>query len=296
MQIMRLYSTALPSHSKIPLPALSPTMEEGTLVSWDKKEGDKLNEGDLLAEIETDKATMAFETPEEGYLAKILIPAGTKGIPVGKLVCIIVENQEDVAAFKDFKDDGVVAAKKAATAPPSTTATSPTPQSVPQPTPIPTTTPVSVPSTDSPASDRVYASPMARRLAEQRNIRLQGKGTGLFGSITSKDLDDIQPDTVAATATPQIVSGASFVDIPVSNIRSVIAKRLMQSKQTIPHYYLTVDINVDKLLELREKFNKKLERDGVKLSINDFVIKACAVASQKVPEANSAWLDTVIRQ
>lgn len=285
-QVIRFYSSELPSHRRINLPALSPTMEEGTIVNWDKKEGDKLNEGDLLAEIETDKATMAFETPEEGYLAKILIPAGVKGIPVGKLVCIIVENEEDVAAFKEFKDDG-----SAAPAPQQT------PAAPSSPTPTPVATPPSFPSSDQLSSlaggERVYASPMAKKLAEQRNIRLQGKGTGLFGSLTSKDLENIQTET---TITPQLAPGASFVDIPISNIRTVIAKRLLQSKQSIPHYYLSVNINVDKLLAVREKFNKKLVQDGVKLSVNDFVIKACAVASQKVPEANSAWLDTVIRQ
>lgn len=263
-------------------------MEEGTIVNWDKKEGDKLIEGDLLAEIETDKATMAFETPEEGYLAKILIPAGKKGVPVGKLVCIIVENEEDVEAFKDFKDDGTaIPSQPSSTPPPAPIA--PTPALTPSPTPAPT---ISAPSSTGPA-DRVYASPMAKRLAEQRNIRLEGKGSGLFGAITAKDLDSMQ---IAGAGSPQFAPGAAFVDIPISNIRSVIAKRLVQSKQTLPHYYLSVDVNVDKLLSMRGKFNRNLERDGVKLSVNDFVIKACAVAAQRVPEANSAWLDSVIRQ
>lgn len=146
-------------------------MELGTIVSWEKKEGDKLNEGDLLAEIETDKATMGFETPEEGYLAKIIIPAGTKEVPIGKLVCIIVEKESDIAAFKDFKDDGAAAAPKAAPTPPQPQAAIPT-----TPPPVPPSAgapPVPAPPAD---SSRVYASPMAKRLAEQRNIRLQGKG------------------------------------------------------------------------------------------------------------------------
>lgn len=294
--IFRYYSS-YPSHSAIPLPALSPTMEEGTIVSWEKKEGDKLNDGDLLAEIETDKATMAFETPEEGYLAKILIPAGTKGVPIGKLVCIIVQNETDIAAFKDYKDDGSVSktSPKAQTAPPPVTPApiplSPSPSAdLVQPPPSTTALPAS--------TERVYASPMAKRLAEQRNIRLQGKGTGLYGSITTSDLDKLPSEITPTSSSPavQVPSAAAFIDIPISNIRGVIAKRLLQSKQNIPHYYLSVDINVNKLLKLRVKFNKKLEKEGIKLSVNDFIIKACAIASKKVPEANSAWMDTVIRQ
>lgn len=142
---------------------------------------------------------------------------------------------------------------------------------------------------------------MAKRLAEQRNIRLQGRGTGLFGSITSSDLDGLTAGSggapKAADAGPvNIPTGAPYIDIPVSGIRSTIAKRLLQSKQTIPHYYLTIECNVEKLLKLRSRFNKTLEKDGVKLSVNDFIIKAVATASKKVPEANSSWLDTVIRQ
>lgn len=173
---MRHYASDLPSHTKVTLPALSPTMEMGTVISWEKKEGDKLNEGDLLAEIETDKATMGFETPEEGYLAKILIAAGTKEVPIGKLVCIIVEKEADIAAFKDFKDDGAAAAP--ARAAPEPAAPAPTPVAAP-PTPPPSRGPA-VPPPPTDVSSRVYASPMAKRLAEQRNIRLQGKGTGLY--------------------------------------------------------------------------------------------------------------------
>lgn len=272
-------------------------MEMGTIISWEKKEGDRLNEGDLLAEIETDKATMGFETPEEGYLAKILVAAGTKEVPIGKLVCIIVENEADVAAFKDFKDDGPAAAPKPAAA----AAPSAAPPSAPvAPPPVPP--PVAAPPSD--ASARVYASPMAKRLAEQRNIRLQGKGTGLFGSITSSDLDSLSAQAPAGAAAaaaappppPRPAPGQAYIDIPVSNIRSVIAKRLLQSKTTVPHYYLTVEINVDKLLALRTKFNKKLEKEKLRLSVNDFIIKASALACKQVPEVNSAWHDTVIRQ
>ncbi|KAK4874590.1 hypothetical protein RN001_013950 [Aquatica leii] len=293
-RIVRRYSSNLPSHTKVMLPALSPTMQAGNIVRWEKKEGDKLNEGDLLAEIETDKATMGFETPEEGYLAKILVPAGTKEVPIGKLVCIIVENQADIAAFKDFKDDSKASAPAAAAA-------APTPQSAPVSAPKPA---APAPRAPEPAtSDRVYASPMAKKLAEQRQIRLQGKGTGLYGSITSSDLDHLaaapaavpsaKPAPAPATTFP---SGQSYVDIPLTTMREVIAKRLLESKQGVPHYYVTVEINVDNLLALRQKVNKKYEKAGVKVSVNDFVIKATAMASKKVPQVNAWWMNTAIRQ
>lgn len=174
---VRRYATDYPPHTRVNLPALSPTMEMGTIISWEKKEGDKLNEGDLLAEIETDKATMGFETPEEGYLAKIVIPAGTKEIPIGKLVCIIVENEADVAAFKDFKDEGAAAAAPAAAKPaPAAAEAAPAPQAaVAPPVPPPQAPAVPQPPAAAEGSSRVYASPMAKRLAEQRNIRLQGE-------------------------------------------------------------------------------------------------------------------------
>jgi len=291
----------LPDHTKVLLPALSPTMELGTIVSWEKKEGDKLNEGDLLAEIETDKATMGFETPEEGYLAKILYAAGSKDIPVGKLVCIIVENEGDVAAFKDFKDDGAAAAPKpAAAAPPPPQAAAPAPVAAPAPSPPAAQRPAGVQTaSEQKFGDRVLASPMAKRLAEQQKLRLEGRGSGLYGSLTSQDLAGMSPAGAAASAgaqAPVIPPGAAYVDIPVSNVRGVIAKRLLESKNSIPHYYLTVDCNVDKILELRARFNKSLEKSGSKLSVNDFIIKAAATACKKVPEVNSAWLGNVIRQ
>lgn len=294
-------------------------MEMGTIVSWEKKEGDKLNEGesvnvsmsnffilkrfllgDLLAEIETDKATMGFETPEEGYLAKILFTAGSKDIPVGKLLCIIVENEGDVAAFKDFKDDGAPAASAPAPSAPAPAA--PTPVAAPPPPPAASSRPAGIQTaSEQKFGDRVLASPMAKRLAEQQKLRLEGRGSGLYGSLTSKDLSDMEAAGAGAPAKggPQAVvfpPGTAYVDIPVSNVRGVIAKRLLESKNTIPHYYLTVDCNVDEILKLRARFNKSLEKSGSKLSVNDFVIKAAAMACKKVPEVNSAWLGNVIRQ
>ncbi|KAK1125684.1 hypothetical protein K0M31_005233 [Melipona bicolor] len=284
------YYADYPDHVKVQLPALSPTMETGTIVSWHKKEGDKLNEGDLLAEIETDKATMGFETPEEGYLAKIIVPAGTKNVAIGKLVCIIVSDEASVTAFKDFKDDAPAAPAPAAPAPSAPTPATPPPSPVtppapaaPAPKPLPTT-----------PGERIYASPLAKRLAAEKGLSLQGLiGSGLYGAITSKDLAGA---SVAVSQPATTATGVPGVDVPVSNIRAVIAKRLLESKQTIPHYYLSIDVKMDAALEMREQFNKMLEKDKIKLSVNDIIIKGMAMACKKVPEGNSAWLGEIIRQ
>ncbi|XP_037810812.1 dihydrolipoyllysine-residue acetyltransferase component of pyruvate dehydrogenase complex, mitochondrial isoform X3 [Lucilia sericata] len=244
-----------PDHIKVALPALSPTMDQGTIVSWEKKEGDKLNEGDLLAEIETDKATMGFETPEEGYLAKIVIPAGTKDVPIGKLVCIIVQEESDVAAFKDFKDTAGPAKPAAAPAPAPAAAAAPPPP----PTPV------------------VVAAPPPPVAAAPAPV----------GGMSAA-----APAAAATVTAPQ----GGYIDIPVSNVRGVIAKRLLESKQQIPHYYVTVECQVDNLMKLRAKVNKKYEKQGVKVSVNDFIIKATAIACRKVPESNSYWMGNVIRQ
>ncbi|XP_029035476.1 dihydrolipoyllysine-residue acetyltransferase component of pyruvate dehydrogenase complex, mitochondrial isoform X1 [Osmia bicornis bicornis] len=297
-QQVRFYAD-YPDHLRVQLPALSPTMETGTIVSWQKKEGDKLNEGDLLAEIETDKATMGFETPEEGYLAKILVPAGTKNVPIGKLVCIIVSDEASVAAFKDFKDDSPAAP---AAAPPGPAPAAPTP-STPPPSPVTppapaAAKPMGAPSV--PSGDRIYASPLAKKIAAEKGLSLQGlKGTGLYGSVTVKDLAGapaIGAQPAAAVAGAPAMGVPAGMDIPVSTVRAVIAKRLLESKQTIPHYYLSVDINMDAALAMREKFNKMLEKEKVKLSVNDIIIKGMAMACKKIPEGNSAWMGDVIRQ
>ncbi|XP_017115943.1 dihydrolipoyllysine-residue acetyltransferase component of pyruvate dehydrogenase complex, mitochondrial isoform X1 [Drosophila elegans] len=294
----RAYAS-LPEHFRVPLPALSPTMERGSIVSWEKKEGDQLNEGDLLCEIETDKATMGFETPEEGYLAKILIQGGTKDVPVGQLLCIIVPDQGSVAAFADFKDDGSAAPPAApAAAPAAPAAAAPPPPAAAAPVAaVPIPAPAAAPAAA--GTGRVYASPMAKRLAEAQQLRLQGKGSGVHGSIKSGDLAGqsaaAKPAAAASAKAPR-AAGARFEDIPVTNMRAVIAKRLLESKTQLPHYYVTVQCQVDKLLKFRAKVNKKYEKQGARVSVNDFIIKAVAIASLKVPEANSAWMNTVIRQ
>ena len=289
-------------------------MELGTIVSWEKKEGDQVSEGDLLCEIETDKATMGFETPEEGYLAKIIIQAGSKDIPIGKLLCIIVENQEDVAKFKDFVDDGSsAAAAPSPAAAPAPAAAAPAPAAPPPPPPPPPAAAqaaaapaVAAAATSRPSSGgRPFASPAAKKLAAERGIDLTliQAGSGMDGMITSKDVEKFKapaavaapgPVTAATTAFP-VLSGP-VTDIEASNVRKVIAKRLQQSKQTVPHYYLTVECNMDKTMKLRQEINTTFEKEGVKLSVNDFIIKAAALSCKRVPACNSAWMETFIRQ
>uniref|UniRef100_A0A0B7B4D0 Acetyltransferase component of pyruvate dehydrogenase complex n=1 Tax=Arion vulgaris TaxID=1028688 RepID=A0A0B7B4D0_9EUPU len=300
----RYYSSGnLPSHVKIVLPALSPTMESGTIISWQKKEGDKVSEGDLLAEIETDKASMGFESSDEGYLAKIFIPEGTKDVPLGKLMCIIVSSEADVAAFKDYVpkpgDDqptGQAASPPAPAAPASQPPPSPEKSAPPSPPSQATRGPPAA------AGDRLFATPFAKTLASEKGIDLRSvKGSGPDGQVRAADVLQATPGGSApgAGASSSIVtpSSQSFLDLPLSNMRQVIAKRLTLSKQTIPHYYLNTEINVERILSIRKDLNVSLEKQGLKkLSVNDFIIKASALASKKVPEANSAWMGDFIRQ
>ncbi|XP_003738307.2 dihydrolipoyllysine-residue acetyltransferase component of pyruvate dehydrogenase complex, mitochondrial [Galendromus occidentalis] len=269
-------------------------MEMGTIVSWDKQEGDKLNEGDLLCEIETDKATMGFETPEEGYLAKIILPAGSKDVPLGKLLCIIVSEEGDVAAFKDFKDTG-------AASPPPPKAAAPTPApAAPKPVAAQITQ-APGPAIPSVPGQRIKASPFAKALAAAKGLDLASvAGTGFGGRIVAADLNAAQPASAvgsgagAATAAAERVPSFRYTDIDLTNMRQTIAKRLTESKQQIPHYSLTVEIEMDEVLKLREELNSNL-KDG-KLSVNDFIVKASALSCKKVPAANSSFMDTFIRE
>uniref|UniRef100_A0A672ZIY5 Acetyltransferase component of pyruvate dehydrogenase complex n=1 Tax=Sphaeramia orbicularis TaxID=375764 RepID=A0A672ZIY5_9TELE len=295
--------SSYPTHLKIALPALSPTMTMGTVQRWEKKVGEKLSEGDLLAEIETDKATIGFEVQEEGYLAKIMVPEGTRDVPLGTPLCIIVEKESDIAAFKDYVETGVA---EVSTPPPAPApAAVPTPAAASTPTPAPA---AAVPA--GPRKGRVFASPLAKKLAAEKGIDLaQVSGSGPDGRITRKDIDTFVPPkaapAVAAAPAPAAAPAApapaaaapagTYTDIPISNIRKVIAQRLMQSKQTIPHYYLSVDVNMDQVLELRKELNE-VKAQNIKLSVNDFIIKASALACLKIPECNSSWMETVIRQ
>ncbi|XP_008303919.1 dihydrolipoyllysine-residue acetyltransferase component of pyruvate dehydrogenase complex, mitochondrial [Stegastes partitus] len=292
--------SSYPTHMKITLPALSPTMTMGTVQRWEKKVGEKLSEGDLLAEIETDKATIGFEVQEEGYLAKIMVAEGTRDVPLGTPLCIIVEKESDIAAFKDYVETGVV---DVAAPPPAPAPVAAPAAAAPSPAPA-----AAAPA--APRKGRVFASPLAKKLAADKGIDLaQVSGSGPDGRITRKDIDSFVPPkaapAVAAAPTPAAAPSAptpaaapagTFTDIPISNIRKVIAQRLMQSKQTIPHYYLSVDVNMDQVLELRKELNVEVKAQNIKLSVNDFIIKASALACLKVPECNSSWMDTVIRQ
>jgi pyruvate dehydrogenase E2 component (dihydrolipoamide acetyltransferase) len=312
---------------ELKMPALSPTMEEGTLAKWLVKEGDKVASGDILAEIETDKATMEFEAVDEGTVAKILIAEGTDGVKVGAPIALILSEGEDASAV---------------TAPParSPAATPPDPAPAPQadttpraaPTPEPQErgygaspvddagigkAPVETPAAPAqPAAppvaegDRIKASPLARRLAQAQGIDLASlKGSGPNGRIVRADLGQAaggrmaQPQQAAPSA-PAPQPQAAPVDpgqvphesVKLSNMRKTIARRLTESKQQIPHIYLTLDIQLDALLKLRGELNKGLEARGVKLSVNDLLIKALAQALIVVPECNVSFAgDTLIK-
>ncbi|MED6238033.1 hypothetical protein ATANTOWER_005338 [Ataeniobius toweri] len=294
--------SSYPPHMKIALPALSPTMTMGTVQRWEKKVGEKLSEGDLLAEIETDKATIGFEVQEEGYLAKILISEGTRDVPLGMPLCIIVEKESDIGAFQDYVETGV---GDVSTPPPA-----PAPTHTPVAAPVPSAAPAAAAAPAAPRKGRVFASPLAKKLAVEKGIDLaQVSGSGPDGRITRKDIESFVPPKVAPTVaaapspaaaraapTPSAAPAGTFTDIPISNIRKVIAQRLMLSKQTIPHYYLSVDVNMDQVLEIRKELNEEVKAQNIKLSVNDFIIKASALACLKVPECNSSWMDTIIRQ
>ncbi|NXY51451.1 ODP2 dehydrogenase, partial [Ceuthmochares aereus] len=258
--------SSYPPHMQVTLPALSPTMTMGTVQRWEKKVGEKLNEGDLLAEIETDKATIGFEVQEEGYLAKILVPEGTRDVPLGTALCIIVEKESDIPAFADYQATAVADMKAQAPPPPPplVVATPTAPPSPPQPAvPSAPAVPTAGPP---PQKGRIVVSPLAKKLAAEKGIDLaQVKGTGPDGRITKKDVESFVPPKVAPAPAPEAVPAAAavaaapagtFTDIPISNIRRVIAQRLMLSKQTIPHYYLSIDVNMGEVLVLRKELNQ----------------------------------------
>ena len=292
---------------ELKMPALSPTMEEGTLAKWLVKEGDDVKSGDILAEIETDKATMEFEAVDEGKIARILVPEGSEGVKVGAPIAIMAGEGEDAGAAAS-------AAPKADTPPPAP----PTAPSAPKADVPPKAAPVETPSAPAaPAGptaerdgDRVKASPLARRLAQAQNIDLgsiQGSGPG--GRIVRADIDaaagkapgaapSAQPSAAAAAPAAGtvhlVMPGPMEQAIPheeakLSNIRKTIARRLTEAKQQVPHIYLTVDIQLDALLKLRGELNAGLDSRGVKLSINDLLIKALAQSLIEVPECNVAF-------
>lgn len=301
-RLQRRSYSSYPSHEVVKLPNLSPTMEAGTIVAWEKQEGERIEEGEVLAIIETDKSTMEMETPDEGYLAKILLPTGSKDIPVNQPIAIIVSEEEDIAAFQNFSLDDAAGVAAPAVEPTPVADQAPPPaapaaQSTPPPPPPP---PVVAPTPTASPTARVFASPLAKRVALERGVDInQVVGTGPRGRITVEDVEAHQPIAAAPPVTtappPPPPPGAQFTDIELSNMRKTIAKRLTESKQTVPHYYLSVDVKMDNVLKLRQQLNSN--SDGqFKLSVNDFIVKASALALKKVPECNSQWMNDFIRE
>ncbi|KDP40740.1 hypothetical protein JCGZ_24739 [Jatropha curcas] len=288
--------SGLPPHQAIGMPSLSPTMTEGNIARWLKKEGDKVSPGEVLCEVETDKATVEMECMEEGFLAKIIKGDGSKEIKVGEIIAITVEDEDDIAKFKDYSpsaSDGADAAKEPSSTPPPPPKKEVVEESVRSPEPK-----ISQPSA-APSGDRIFASPLARKLAQENNVPLSSiKGTGPDGHIIKADVEDyLASSGKEVSAKAPKPAALDYVDIPHSQIRKVTASRLLFSKQTIPHYYLTVDTCVDKLIDLRSKLNSLQEASGGKrISVNDLVIKAAALALRKVPQCNSSWTDNYIRQ
>ncbi|EKN01195.1 MULTISPECIES: pyruvate dehydrogenase complex dihydrolipoamide acetyltransferase [unclassified Acidocella] len=277
------------------MPALSPTMTEGKLAKWAKKEGDEIKSGDVIAEIETDKATMEVEAVDEGFLGKILVPEGTEGVAVNAVIGLIT-------ASKDEKVDGPAPAAAPKAEAPKEEAKAEAPKAAPAAAPAAS------------HGERIFVSPLAKRIAKQSGIDLATiKGSGPNGRIVKADLDgksatapkaEAAPAAAPAAAAPKPAAPAPVITaphkkIPNSTMRKVIAKRLTESKQTVPHFYLTVDIELDKLLALRGELNGKSPKDGpgaFKLSVNDLVIKACGVALARHPAVNASWTDEAIIQ
>ncbi|UZK69382.1 pyruvate dehydrogenase complex dihydrolipoamide acetyltransferase [Sphingomonas sp. S1-29] len=295
---------------ELKMPALSPTMEEGTLAKWLVKEGDSVKSGDLMAEIETDKATMEFEAVDEGVIAKILVAEGTDGVKVGTVIAIIAEEGEDAGSV-EAPQAAAAPAPKADNVGPAATADEARTQEVSEETGA-TDAAGTAPAAAS--GDRVKASPLARRLAAEKGIELSAlAGSGPNGRIVKADLEGAKPgaapaaqkaaapaaksEAPAAAAAAPTEAKAVWYDesIPhevekLSNIRKTIARRLTEAKQTIPHIYLTLDIRLDALLKLRGELNKGLESRGVKLSVNDMLIKALGVALEATPKCNVTFL------
>jgi len=287
---------------EILMPALSPTMEEGTLAKWLVKEGDTVSSGDIIAEIETDKATMEFEAVDEGTIGKLLIAEGSEGVKVNALIAVLLEDGEEasdaVPSSASADDAGDKAAATAVSAEPAT----------------PTAERSATPAPAAPAASdgtRIFASPLARRIAADQGLDLSAlRGSGPHGRIVKADVlaagdapakpaPTAGPAVSAATPAPapsvsadaiaKIYTNREFTEIPLDGMRKTIAARLTEAKQTIPHFYLRRDIKIDNLLSFRGQLNKQLEARGVKLSVNDFIIKACALALQTVPAANAVW-------
>ncbi|MFD0859557.1 pyruvate dehydrogenase complex dihydrolipoamide acetyltransferase [Roseovarius aquimarinus] len=291
--------------TEILMPALSPTMEEGTLAKWLVKEGDTVSSGDLLAEIETDKATMEFEAVDEGTIGKILVEAGTEGVKVNTVIAVLLEEGESA---DDIDEGGSTPKKKEPEdAAPKSEDKAPAAKDAPDAAEAP-----AAPETAD--GERIFASPLARRIAADKGLDLSAiQGSGPHGRIVKADVekatakpakkaDAAEADAVgapaatspapagqSADAVAKIYEGREYSEVKLDGMRRTIAARLTEAKQTVPHFYLRRDIRLDALLKFRGDLNKQLEPRGVKLSVNDFIIKACALALQAVPTANAVW-------
>jgi len=285
---------------EILMPALSPTMTEGNLAKWLKKEGDEVHSGDVLAEIETDKATMEVEAADDGKIGKILVPEGAQGIKVNEPIALLLGEGEDASAIEKFKE--------------------------PAPQPAPVAEPSAERVQHMPAGSaaarkergngRIFASPLARRMAQQAGLDLGAiRGSGPQGRIVKSDIEAaLSPGRTAPALAPArtgvvsqlapaapvlseervaaLAGNAPYTERPLSAMRRVIARRLTESKQTVPHFYLTIDCEIDALLKIRAELNAK--SDAYRISVNDFVIRATALALQQVPAANASWSDEAI--
>ena len=279
--------------TEILMPALSPTMEEGTLAKWLVKEGDTVASGDLLAEIETDKATMEFEAVDEGVIGKLLVAEGTEGVKVNTAIAVLLEDGESAS--------DISAAPKAEAAPQASEAAAPAPKTAEAP---------AAPAAPQKDGARLFASPLARRIAAEKGLDLtQITGTGPKGRIVKADVTDAKPSAApapqaaaSAAAAPAAMpaspsadmvarayEGRTYEEVKLDGMRKTIAARLTEAKQTVPHFYLRREIRLDALMAFRAQLNKQLEARGVKLSVNDFIIKATALALQAVPTANAVW-------
>jgi pyruvate dehydrogenase E2 component (dihydrolipoamide acetyltransferase) len=268
---------------EILMPALSPTMKEGNLAKWIKKEGDKVKAGDVIAEIETDKATMEVEAVDEGIIGKILVQDGAENVPVNSLIALLLEDGEDKSALDSYQ---IKAAPQKASAPKAEE------KSIAVET-------KSAPNNSNFSNERVAASPLAKRIAEEKNINLSTiSGSGPRGRVVK---DDVLNFSVQSVSNRGVVSRnpQEYQAIKNNNVRKIIAKRLLESKQTVPHFYLSVDLKIDKLLDVRQSLNElaNVDAKGVasyKVSVNDLVTKAVALALREVPAANSSWSEEAI--
>jgi len=292
-----------PPHQLLNMPALSPTMTAGTIAGFKVKLGDKISPGDLLCDIETDKATIGWESQDEGYIAKILVAEGASEVAVGVPIFVVVDDSGIVPSFQDFTVDttkpqgaGGAAAKAPSSEQPK--AASPSSQA-PKSAPAPASQAVEN------KGGRVLASPLAKKLAKENGIDLRSTTpTGPHNRVIAADVLQAIESGVGSSvqsASSAGVAGVDYTEIPHSNIRKVIASRLLQSKTTIPHYYLSMDVCVDDLLKLRDQLNSKAKYDkegkpDYKLSVNDFIIKASALALRDHPEVNVSWMENAIRK